>query len=239
MIVDVHSHLDLLEDVKSAIKGVIAIGSGLDHESNLRILELTNKFENVKACLGVYPIDALKLTDEEIDEEIYFIRENKDKIVGIGEIGLDFKESDNKERQVEVLIKIIKKLRDLDKVFVVHSRRAEKECVEVFEKLKVKKVVFHCFHGNFKLIKRIEKNGWMLSIPCIVNRSEHFQKIVETVDIKNLLVESDAPFLCAEAGKRNEPRFVGDTLKIISTIKKMKLEAVEEILFENYEKVFC
>src|SRR3989338_8303917 len=77
MIVDVHSHLDLLEDVKSAIKGVIAIGSGLDHESNLRILELTNKFENVKACLGVYPIDALKLTDEEIDEEIYFIRENK------------------------------------------------------------------------------------------------------------------------------------------------------------------
>ncbi len=237
MIADVHCHLDLFEDVDEVTKDVITVTVGVNHETNLKSLELSEKFDNVKCCLGLYPLDALKLSDDEIDKEISFIKGNKDKITGIGEIGLDFKDGENK-RQIKILTKIVKELNDLDKIFVVHSRKAEKECVELFGKLKVKKVLFHCFNGNFKLVRRIEKNNWMLSIPCIVKRSEHFQKIVKEVDIKNLLLESDAPFLCSEPGRRNEPKFVKESLKIISDIKKMKIDAVEKILFENYERNF-
>ena len=237
MIVDTHCHLDLFDDVEKVTKDIIAVTAGVDHETNLKSLELSKKFNNVKCCLGLYPLEVLKLSDLEIDKEISFIKQNKNRIVGIGEIGLDFKEGENK-RQVRILTKIVNELRSLDKIFVVHSRKAEKECVELFEKLKIKKVLFHCFEGNFKLVKRIEKNNWMLSIPCIVNRSEHFQRIVKDVDIRHLLLESDAPFLCAKAGDRNEPRFVEDSLKVIAKIKKMKLEAVENILSENYERSF-
>jgi len=141
MIVDTHCHLDLFDDVEKVTKDIIAVTAGVDHETNLKSLELSKKFNNVKCCLGLYPLEVLKLSDLEIDKEISFIKQNKNRIVGIGEIGLDFKEGENK-RQVRILTKIVNELRSLDKIFVVHSRKAEKECVELFEKLKIKKVLF-------------------------------------------------------------------------------------------------
>jgi len=245
MLVDIHCHLDHelfskdIKDVVNRSKDMIVVASGVNHKSNLDALELSKKYKNIKASLGLYPSDALSMCDKEIDDEIGFIKKNRKNIVAIGEVGLDFKESKDKERQIRILTNVINELDCLNKPFIVHSRNAEKECVELFEKLGVKKVVFHCFHGNFDLVRKIEKNNWMISIPCIIKRSKHFQKIVEEVGISQLLTETDSPFLSADAGKRNEPFFVDETIKIISAIKHIEKDNVEKTLFVNYQKTFC
>lgn len=243
MLVDVHCHLDHeyfsrdVDEVVKRAKDMIVVTAGTNHESNLNVLRLSEKYKNIKASLGIYPLDAINMTDKEIKDEINFIKKNNKSIVAVGEIGLDFKDGKN-EKQIKILTDIINGLKCLDKPFVVHSRGAERECIEIFEKLAVKKVVFHCFSGKFDLVKRIEKNGWMISIPCIVKRSKHFQKIILDVDVKNLLTETDSPFLSAETGKRNEPFLVGETLKFISGTKQIDKTKLEKILFNNYRKFF-
>ena len=110
MFIDVHCHLDLLKDIDSSVssaseKDVRIVTAGVDKNTNRKSLELSEKYENVSSCLGIYPIDALKMSDSEIDAEIEFIRENKDKIVGIGEVGIDYKESEEKEKQKKIFSK--------------------------------------------------------------------------------------------------------------------------------------
>ena len=109
MLVDVHSHLDLLEKEKDLdnvinkkeVKVIISNGTG--PESNRRVLEIAKKYEKVKPALGMYPDKAVSLTDKEIDEEIKFIK--KQKPFAIGEVGLDNFRVENIERQKKVLIK--------------------------------------------------------------------------------------------------------------------------------------
>ncbi len=244
MLVDIHCHLDHelfskdLEEVIKRTKNMIAVTAGINHKSNLEVLKLSKKFKNIKASLGIYPLDALDMSIKDIDDEIEFIKRHSKDIVAIGEIGLDFKDSRNKDRQIRVLTKMINELNYLNKPFIVHSRSAEKKCVELFEKLDVKKVVFHCFQGKFDLVRKIEKNNWMISIPCIVKRSKHFQKIVEEVNASQLLTETDSPFLSADVGKRNEPFLVDETIKIISSIKHIEKDKLEKIFFGNYKKFF-
>tara|TARA_Y100000310_G_C20703043_1_gene831883 strand:- start:243 stop:998 length:756 start_codon:yes stop_codon:yes gene_type:complete len=250
MLVDVHSHLyfeqfnkDREEVVKKAESvGVVAIvNSGTDHESNLKVLELSKKYNIIKATFGIYPTTAMKLSDKELGKEIAFIKSHKDDIVGIGEIGLDFhltKDEKDHQRQIKAFKNIIKSLMQLNKTFVIHSRKAEKECIDILEDLKPKKVLFHCFSGKHKLVKRIEKNGWSLSIPANIIRSLHFQGVVNLVSINNILTETDAPFLAPPPKERSEPSFVKGTIKKIAELKNMNEEEVENNIFLNYQKLF-
>ena len=101
---------------------------------------LSSKFKEIKAALGIYPLDALKLTDEEIDAEIDFIKENKERVVAIGEVGLDFKENKEPDRQIGNFEKFINLARELDVPIIVHSRKAEEKCIEILEKSGIKKI---------------------------------------------------------------------------------------------------
>ena len=250
MIVDVHCHLNFpqfREDVDEVIdraknKGVVNIvNAGTDHKTNLEVLELAKKDEILKTTLGLYPTYAMNLSQEDLEKEIEFIRSKKDEIVGIGEIGLDFhltKEGDLKQKQIVAFKKIISSLKDLNKVFVIHSRKAERECIEILEEFGVKKVNFHCFSGSFKLAKRIEDNGWTMSIPANIDKSEHFQGIVKQTSINNLLTETDAPFLSPLGESRSESSFISETIKRISEIKNMNVDEVEKNIYFNYQKLF-
>ena len=127
---------------------------------------------------------------------------------------------------------------EIDKPVIVHSRKAELECIEVLEKLKAKKVIMHCFCGKFSLAARIAKNGWFLSIPANVNYTDQFQNIAEKIDIKNLLCETDAPYFHPLKEKNNEPSNVVYSYKKISELKKISLEKIEEKIEENFKKLF-
>ena len=244
MYIDVHCHLNLLENVSEVVetmKGrkVLAIAHGTDIKSNREVLELSEKFDSVSSALGIYPLESLSLSDEEIDEEIEFIRENKDKIVAIGEVGLDLKKPDsNLEKQKVVFQKFIDLARELDKPIVVHSRKAELECVEMLEESGIKKVVMHCFSGKLKLVDRIVSNGWFLSIPTCIKNTLHFGFIVEKVSLENILAETDSPYLHPDKKFPNEPGNVIESYKKISEIKKLSLKEIEKKLESNYNTLF-
>ena len=90
-----------------------------------------------------------------------------------------------------------------------------------YEKLKIKKVVMHCFSGNKELTERATNNGWMFSVPSIVVRSKTYRKLAKRIPLNQLLTETDAPFLSPFEGKRNEPSFITESIKKIAELKKI------------------
>ena len=250
MFVDIHSHLyfsqfdkdreEVIERAKSlGIK--VVINAGTDHDSNIEVLRLSKKYDIIKPTLGLYPTTAIKLSEKELEDEIEFIRSKNKEIVGIGEIGLDFhltKEKEEQKKQIIAFKKIVNSLKDLNKTFVIHSRKAEVECIDILEELGVKKVVFHCFCGKVRLLKRIENNGWTISVPSNIDKSQQFQLAVEKMSINNLLTETDSPFLAPKNKDRSEPSFVKLTIKKIAEIKKITPEETKKIIFMNYQKLF-
>jgi len=249
MFIDVHCHLDYYrdEETKEIIERArekrvgIVVSNGTNHKANEKVLELAEKYGEVKCALGLYPIEAIKMSWDEINKELDFIRKNGKRAVAIGEVGIDFKESimmEEHEKQKKLFDKIVKLSALLNKPIIVHSRKAEKECVEILERNKAKKVIMHCFNGNFNLVSRIKENGWMISIPTNVTFSEHFQKIIKETDLKNLLCETDSPYLHPEKKRNNEPGNVVESYKKIAEIKGMKLKEVEKKIEENYKRVF-
>jgi len=243
--IDVHCHLDMIElDIMNVIENAmmkdvkIIVTQGVNPNSNRIVLSLAEKNNIVRAALGIYPLEALALSVEEIDDEIEFIRKNKDKLSAIGEVGMDFKESNDKERQKKIFNKFVKLSIELEKPIIVHSRKAELECIEILEKNNAKKVVMHCFSGKFSLVKRIIDNGWFFSIPGSVKNSEHFQKIIKETPIEQLLCETDSPYLHPDKEWPNEPANVVVSYEKIGEIKGLKLDEVKKKVFDNYFKLF-
>ncbi len=262
-LVDVHCHLNhaLYKDELDAVikrakdAGVkVIVCSGVNPPGNRQALELAQKYpEIVKACLGIYPIDALGLSEGEtglarqtvainLEEEFEFIRKNKDKIVGVGEIGMDFHwDTEYHAQQEENFRKILQFAISIKKPVVIHSRKAEKECIDVLEQ-EIKggeiPVVMHCFSGNKKSIQRGAALGYYFSIPANIIKLQHFQTLVELVDLNQLLTETDGPWLSPYAHQKNEPGFVIEAIKKIAEIKKLSVEETTKIIWENYERIF-
>ena len=244
MYIDTHCHLDRTKSLKKVVENAkkarvgIMVSNGNDPESNRKVLKMAEEFEEIKSALGFYPLDALEVKDSEIDKEIKFIKENKNSIVAIGEVGIDFKETREDDKQKKNFQKFVDLAKELDKVIIVHSRKAEEQCLEILEKSKMKKVIMHCFSGKKKYIERIKNNGWYITIPSSVKYNEQFQLFVEMMPIEYILCETDSPFLHPDRQEENEPANVVESYKKISKIKKIKLKEVEERVEKNFKKLF-
>jgi len=224
------------------------ITNGINPETNRKCLELSKKYDIVECAMGIYPRNALKkemesgeyplkAPDFDVDDEIGFIRKNKDSIVAVSEVGLDFVDGEDKQ-QIEDFEKMIKLAEELKKPIVVHSRKAELKCIEMLESSKNKKIVMHCFSGKKSLVKRISGNGWFLTVPTIVVRSQQFQDIVRDVPISQLFCETDSPYLSPYKGKWNEPAYVIESYNKIAEIKGMDVNEVVNNIYMNWQKIF-
>ena len=250
LLVDVHAHLDLKEfdsDLDEVIKraetaGIKAIiSNGINYKSNRKTIELSKKYKIVRPALGLYPDDAIKLTKKQIQDELNFIKKNKDKIIAIGEVGLDYKyckKKQEQEFQKEIFLKIINLSKKINKPLIIHSRKAESDVIEILEKEKAKKVILHCFSGKLKLIKKAADLGYYFSIPTNITHSQHFQKLAEVVDINKILTETDSPYLSPYKNRRNEPSFIIEAIKKIAEIKNITINETANNIFMNYQKNF-
>src|SRR3989344_3685854 len=240
------------------------ITNGINPKTNRICLELSKKYDIVKCGMGIYPRDALKKetetgeyplkadncervrltneahshsTDFGIDEEIDFIRKNKNNIVAISEVGLDFVNGESRQ-QIDDFEKMIKLAEESNKPIVVHSRKAEQKCVEMLESSSSKKIVMHCFSGKKPLVRKIADNGWFLTVPTIVVRSQQFQDIAKNVPITQLFCETDSPYLSPYKEQLNEPAFVIESYSKIAEIKNMDVNEVMNNIYMNWQKVF-
>lgn len=261
-LVDIHCHLnhkELLVDLdgiiarakKAEVKAIVV--SGTNTLSNKDILELAKKDPVLKISLGIHPIDALGLSEGEtgiskqkgiidLEKEFKFIESHKDQIVAIGEVGLDFHwDKEHHQEQMEIFRKIIRFAIRIKKPLVVHTWDAEEECLNILEeeiKNKEIPVVLHCFSGRKSLISRAKELGYYFSVPPSIGRVGNFQTLVQKVDLKQLLTETDAPWQTPFKGQLNEPAFVIETIKKITEIKKLSPEEVAEQIWKNYLEVF-
>lgn len=246
--IDIHCHLDDCKPVKHIIQRAqlaqvnIICTQGTDTKSNSDAVKLATYYPEVRVCLGLYPITALSLTDKEIDTVLATIEENAQRIVAIGEVGMDFKEDLTRhERQKAIFTKVVNLALKLDKPLIIHSRKAELECIELLEQLGAKKVIMHCFSGKWSLAQRIIANGWYLTVPTSVTRSEQFQRYAQEVPLSQLFCETDAPFLHPDKTVltlSNEPANVVVSYEAIAKAKNLSLPAVRDALYENYRRLF-
>ncbi|MBW2976946.1 TatD family hydrolase [Candidatus Woesearchaeota archaeon] len=259
MLIDIHCHLDPnyfndLDKVignaeKAGLKAILT--AGLNPETNRKALELAKRYDIVKASIGIYPVQTLQKEIEsgslplrknkfDIEEEIGFIIKNKKNIAAVGEIGLDYSmHLDDAKEQKIIFGKVISMAEKINKPVIVHSRKAEQDCVEMLESSKLKKVVMHCFSGKKPLVKKIIDNSWLLTAPTNIVRSRQFQDNVKLAPITQLFCETDAPYLSPFKGRMNEPAFVLEAYKKVAEIKGMELKEVVNNIWMNWQRVFC
>lgn len=248
MLVDIHCHLDSKEfesDLDLVIKrakdqGIkVIINNGLNIETNKKTLFLSKKYkEIIKASLGLYPIDAQNMDLSKIEQTLSHILKNKNKIVAIGEVGLDFSYKPDIKKQIQVLNKVISLAEKIKKPVIVHSRGAEAQTIEILSNSNIKHKILHSFGGSKESIKKAQENNFYFSIPPSIVRSSNFQTLVDMVSISRILTESDSPYLGINRDQRNEPSNITYTIKKISEIKKLDLVETKNIIFSNYQKIF-
>jgi len=245
--IDVHCHLEqkdyekdrdeIIEKCKKELKAVITCCC---HPDDFDLtMEMAEKYKNfLFATVSIHP-EYIKEVNEEIVENFFKkIEENKEKIVGIGETGLDFitKEPEWREKQKELFVKFIDLAKNLNLPLVIHARKAFKEAIEVLEKSGAKNVLMHFFTQK-DLLPKIIENGWSISVNTTLLSSKNIKKIVRDLKIEKIMTETDSPWL-GPNGQRNDPRSIKFVVEEISRIKKMKIEEVDKITTQNAIEFF-
>ena len=132
-----------------------------------------------------------------MDSEFEFIKQHKDKIAAVGEVGLDYhwvKDAELQKKERENFARIIEFVEKLKKPMIVHTRKAEQDCIDMLTSSKLKNVVLHCFEGRKSLIKRAADAGYIFSVPTSIAKSQHFQVLVEIASINQITTETDGPY---------------------------------------------
>ena len=227
-------YYESLDEIVKNMDGLMIV-SGVDDKSNLEVLDLISKYDNVYGTLGLHPenIDSLTKNSFDIIEQNL----NNPKIVGIGEIGLDYYwVKDNKEDQKALLIKQLDLAKKYSKPIVVHSREAIKDTYDILKNYKLKGTI-HCFNSSLEMAREFIKLGYKIGIGGVVTfkNAKKLCEIVENIDIKDILIETDSPYLTPEPfrGKKNEPKNVYFVALKIAELKRMALEEVIEETYKN------
>jgi TatD DNase family protein len=239
---DTHAHLcdpafdpdlgQVLEKAREAgISAVVSVSENLSDA--LKNLELAARHPMIRPAAGLYPtILDLDLAREMRD----FIRNHRDRLVAIGEIGLDHWKVTSeaaRETQREIFRAFIELAKELDLPVNVHSRSAGRHAVALLLEAAARKVQLHAFDGKAATALPAAEAGFYFSIPPSVLRSAQKQKLVKRLPLSCLLVETDSPVLGPSAQERNEPANVTIAVKAIAEIKGIKEEEVIEAVSRN------
>lgn len=216
--------------------------AGYNIESSKFAIELSKKYSQIYATVGISPNDIQDVTIEDLNK-IYEIAQN-DKVVAIGEIGLDYYwNKENKEKQKEFFIKQIEIADKLDLPIVIHCRDAVMDILDILKNKACpkKRGIFHCCMLNKELIKEAVKLGFYISFSGnITFKTAKPEVSINEVPMDKILIETDSPYLAPEPfrGKRNDSENVKLVAQKIAEIKNMSLEEIAKVTYENAKKIY-
>ena len=250
--IDSHCHLDheplynnideVLKRSKDAgIEKLLTICTTLD--SFLKIKQLVKKDKIIYGTYGIHPHEANndKINTKKIVDEI----NNNEKIIGIGETGLDFYYNhSDKVDQLHSFEEHINASIELNIPLIIHSRNAEDEILDVFNKYKNYniKILMHCFTGSKKFAEKLLEFNTYFSASGIITfkNSLALHKTFESIPLNRLLIETDSPYLAPvpNRGKKNEPSFIDYTAQKLADLKEITKSQLVEITTNNFNKLF-
>lgn len=247
--IDVHCHLEFMENpievIEEAKKKMTALITSVAYPKNARkILELSKNFKNfVFVSLGFHP-ECLKDYDEkEIEEYIEFIKEKKNEICAIGEVGLDYSEECegiDRERMKGVFGKFIDLSKELNLPLVIHARDAFSDVLEILKEKEAKKVCLHCFSGSEGNLKEAINRGYCISFATNICYTKKHPRLAEKTPLEKILLETDSPWLDPDSPKTltNRPWKIEKSAKIIAKIKGISKEEILKITEKNAKEFF-
>ena len=257
MLIDSHTHLnfqaydddlqEVIDRCQSEKMALINVGAALDSSQNA--VQLANENENFYASIGLHPIH---VEDEEFKPDDYqeLINNNPEKVIAVGETGLDyFHNSKLKTKQEEIFLQHIKLAKKNNLALIIHGRNDKENKLDVYQDIynilkeqQVKKAVVHCFGGNLDQAKQIIELGLYLGFTGIVtfDKTGVMEEIIKIMSLDKMLIETDAPYLTPvpHRGKRNEPVYVKEVAAKIAEIKNMDVDEVIKITGDNAIKLF-
>lgn len=246
MYIDTHLHLENDNNTENIIKEAYEnnvkklIISGCDKNGILSALELIKKHENIYATIGYHPSEEKKVTEKDLCELEKYIISNE-KIIGLGEIGLDYYYGkDNKESQLDLFNKQLAIAEKLNIPVVIHSRDAFLDTYNTLKQYKLKGII-HCFSGSLEVAEQYIKLGYVLGIGGVITfKNSNLPEVIEKIDLKNIVLETDSPYLAPtpHRGEKNSPKFIPIIGKKVSEIKKVSTKEVEKITYDNICRIF-
>ena len=225
------------------------VDAGYSLNSSKLAFEIARNYDWMYTISGISPNDIPKtsdLLDKQLEELTKWINQMKDtnKIIGIGEIGLDYYwNKDNIELQKYTFIRQIQLANNLELPIVIHTREAVMDTLQTLkEHTVIKKGVFHCCPLNRELVKEALKLGFYISFagPITFKNVRNANEIIEMVPLDRILIETDSPYLSPEPyrGKRNDSRNVKYIAEKIAEVKQMETDKIAKIIYENTCKIF-
>ncbi|WP_040928169.1 TatD family hydrolase [Nosocomiicoccus massiliensis] len=253
MLIDTHVHLNadqyegevdaVIERAKeNGVEKFVVIG--FDRKTIERTMELIEAYDEVYGVIGWHPVDAIDCTDKDLEwiESL----SNHEKIVAIGEIGLDYHwDKSPKDVQKEVFIKQIELAKRVNLPIVIHNRDADEDTIDILEAHDAKSVggIMHSFHnGTDEQIDRVLNMGFYVSLAGVITfkNVKRPKEVAQYVPLDRLLVETDAPYLTPHPfrGKRNEPKLVRLVAEEIAQLRGISVEEVEKATTENAKRIY-
>lgn len=252
-LVDTHCHLylpPLKEDLRQVMERARSSGverivvPGIDIGSSGRAIDISGEYPEVFAAAGIHPHDSQKASRESM-EELKNMLSGSEKVVAVGEIGLDnYRKYSDPESQVKVFSGAAAMACALDLPVIVHCRRAEHEVLEVLRSLPAGflRGVLHCFSGDADFLKEILDLGMYVSFTGNITYpgEKKLREIASLVPPERLLLETDSPYMTPEQkrGSRNEPSFVKYLTDVFSGILGMEPDEIAEITTRNADSLF-
>lgn len=249
-LIDSHCHLTdeafdddrlfILNDLSNfGIRGIINPATNLT-DSKMAI-ELAEKYDNFYAMAGIHPEEVDDITEKDL-EELAKLAKNE-KVIAIGEIGLDYYwTDDNKKKQKEIFIHQLELARKLEKPAVIHVRDSKDDVIEILKDYQDLKIQIHCFSDDLETLEKYMQMGFYISIGGVVtfNNGTNEQNAARNVPIERLMLETDSPYLTPEPyrGLRNDPRRVVEVARVVGQLRDMKIDKLAKRTYNNTKEFF-
>jgi len=247
ILIDVHCHINLYLTVDQVIKNALDVGVekviavAMSSISQERVLEIARQNNEVYASLGIHP-EEVKMNDKielQLDSIIDLIKENKQNLCAVGEIGLDHYFVKNKDLyplQKTIFNKMLALAQDLELPVNLHTKGAERLVFDTLPSYNIPNINIHWYSGPEQFINLGIDRGYYFSITPAISYSPVVKKVALIVDKEHLLLESDGPV--KYSGSVSVPAIVKNVLHAISKLREIKSDELEKQIEENTRKIF-
>lgn len=246
MLIDTHCHISsefyddinevIEEDFKYVDKIII---SGCEKDAIKDSINIATRYENIYVTIGYHPDQVDYVTDSDLLELKSLLKE--EKVIGIGEIGLDYYwVKDNKEKQIELFEKQLKIAEELNLPVVIHSRDATEDTIKTLSKYKVRGII-HAFSGSVETAKKYISMGFLLGIGGVVTfKNSKLYQVIEKIGVDNLVLETDSPYLTPHPhrGEKNSSKYIPLICERVAEVTGKTVDEVSKITGNNASKLF-